>query len=180
MTQYEQFANSKLSKIETSTIQKERVRNYIAEDVVNDDEINEEAGFRDDMHPINDKFDEEVKVAQPQKKVDKTIVEILGQIKQARDPVKDATIDDLNKLIDGFVMNYKNGEDFTPLLLTYDQLASKTKFQLPAKAILQQDQANFIETIKKLRQAQKVEISWLKKRCMEAYKEIIDQKVHAV
>ena len=120
--------------------------------MVSDSEIRQEADFKADIQPLAEKYEEEFKPA-GKKKVDSVLLGVLSQVKQARDKAEHATIDNLNKLIDNFIVNDQIGKDFTPLLSNYDQLASQTKFQLPAKAILEQDQRLFIQTLKKLRTA---------------------------
>ena len=74
-------------------------------------------------------------------------------MKQAHERVGKATLENLNKLLDNFIMCNKTGSDFAPLLTVYDELMSKTNFKLPVKSILEQDQRFFIKTINKLRKA---------------------------
>ena len=60
-------------------------------------------------------------------------------MKQANERVGKATIENLNKLLDNFIMWNTTGKDFSPLLSVYDELTAKTKFKLPVKSILYQD-----------------------------------------
>ena len=59
VTQYENLAHSKESSFHTSTRNKEKIKQYIEKDMVSDSEIGQVAGFKDNIKPLDDKFDEE-------------------------------------------------------------------------------------------------------------------------
>ena len=64
---------------------------------------------------------------------------ILTQMKQAHDRLGKASLENLNKLLDNFIMWNTTGKDFSPLLTVYDELSAKSNFKLPVKSILEQD-----------------------------------------
>ena len=61
VSQYELLAQSKTSNnILSSTMEKEKVRQSIINDMISDSEIGHEAGFRDDIEPYaDDKFEDD-------------------------------------------------------------------------------------------------------------------------
>ena len=97
--------------------------------MVSDDEINRVAGMKSGRLTKEDRFDDdmpEIKEPTNEEDVDdkdKLLLGALGSVKQARDKVTHATIDDLNKLLDGFILDHSVGKDFSPLLTAYNQLA---------------------------------------------------------
>jgi len=73
----------------------------------------------------------------------------------------------------------KPNQDVSPLLKFFDMLAKSSNFRLPSRSLLEFDQKFYRAFINRLREAQKVEVKWVKntiinesrKTCMTAFEQ---------
>lgn len=70
--------------------------------------------------------------------------------------------------------------DMTPLLKAYDVLSKGTKFELPKKELLRYDQRVFFGYLRRFRNAQELEIKWLREHFAVQAKQVIKEEVTRV